>query len=98
MTAPIGIYVRVSRKGDREDDRFHSPKEQEERARGIVEGRGYTPGPVYADIDVSGATPPAKRPAMGELLGRVKAGQLGGIAAYSLDRLSREPSHGDELV
>lgn len=95
---PIGLYVRVSRKGDREDDRFHSPREQEERARGLCHARGHAPGPVFADIDVSGATPPGDRPGMGALLGALEAGELGGLAAYSLDRLSREPAHGDALV
>ncbi len=98
MTAPIGIYVRVSRKGDREDDRFHSPREQRERAEALALAKGYAPGPVFEDIDVSGATHPAKRPAMGELLEAVQRGELAGIAAFSLDRLSREPAHGDELV
>lgn len=98
MTAPIGIYVRVSRKGDREDDRFHSPREQAERAEALARAKGYVPGPVFEDIDVSGATAPAERPAMGRLLKAIEAGELGGIAAYSLDRLSREPAHGDALV
>lgn len=98
MSAPIGIYVRVSRKGDREDDRFHSPKEQAERAIGLAVARGYEPGPVFEDIDVSGATPPLDRPAMSELLGQIDSGQLGGISAFALDRLSREPAHGDALV
>lgn len=98
MAAPIGIYVRVSRKGDREDDRFHSPREQAERAAALARAKGYTPGPTFEDIDVSGATPPARRPAMGALLKEIEAGRLAGIAAYSLDRLSREPAHGDELV
>ncbi len=98
MAAPIGIYVRVSRKGDREDERFHSPREQAERATALVRAKGLAVGPVFEDIDVSGATEPAKRPAMGALLREVKDGKLGGVAAYSLDRLSREPAHGDELV
>jgi DNA invertase Pin-like site-specific DNA recombinase len=96
--APIGIYVRVSRKGDREDERFHSPAEQAERARALAVAKGYVPGPVFEDIDVSGGTAPAERPAMGELLAGINRGELGGIAAYSLDRLSRDPAHGDALV
>lgn len=98
MTAPIGIYVRVSRKGEREDDRFHSPREQEERAVALVRAKGYVPGPIFEDINVSGATPPAERPAMRALLTAIERQELGGVAAYSLDRLSREPSHGDDLV
>jgi DNA invertase Pin-like site-specific DNA recombinase len=98
MATALGIYVRVSRKGDREDERFHSPREQAERASALAIAKGYTPGPVFEDIDVSGATAPADRPAMGELLVAVERGELAGIAAFSLDRLSREPAHGDALV
>ena len=94
----VGLYVRVSRKGDREDERFHSPREQAEKAEALARAKGYTPGPVFQDIDVSGATPPDERPAMGALLDAIERGELGGIAAFSLDRLSREPSHGDALV
>src|SRR5690242_329500 len=94
----IGIYVRVSRKGDREDDRFHSPKEQAERAKALLEAKGYVAGPIFEDIDVSGATPPDERPAMSRLLAELDAGKLTGIAAFSLDRLSREPAHGDQLI
>lgn len=95
---PLDIYVRVSRKGDREDDRFHSPREQEERARSHLEARGFLPGEVFADIDVSGATHPEDRPAMGAALERVRAGVSGGLAAFALDRLSRDPAHGEWLV
>lgn len=95
---PIGLYVRVSSRAGRDDERFHSPREQEDRARGLCHARGLEPGPVYADIDVSGATPPRDRPGMARLMEAIEAGDLGGVAAYSLDRLSREPSHGDDLV
>lgn len=96
--AQVGIYVRVSRKGDREDERFHSPKEQAERATALAQAKGFVAGPVFEDIDVSGATAPAQRPAMSRLLKAIDAGELAGIAAFSLDRLSREPAHGDTLV
>lgn len=97
-TAGIGIYVRVSAKGGREDERFHSPREQAERATALAVAKGYVPGPVFEDIDVSGATRPEDRPAMRELLEAIDRGELAGIAAFSLDRLSREPAHGDALV
>jgi DNA invertase Pin-like site-specific DNA recombinase len=35
---------------------------------------------------------------MRELLERIESGELVGVAAFSLDRLSRDPGHGDELV
>jgi DNA invertase Pin-like site-specific DNA recombinase len=98
VSAPIGLYVRVSRKGEREDDRFHSPREQAERAAALAVAKGYVVGPTFEDIDVSGAKHPTERPAMKELLAAVKRGELAGIAAFSLDRLSRDPAHGDELV
>lgn len=94
----VGLYVRVSRKGDREDERFHSPREQAERAAALAVAKGYVPGPVFEDIDVSGAKAPDERPAMAELLERIESGELVGIAAYALDRLSRDPGHGDALV
>jgi site-specific DNA recombinase len=99
VTLPLGIYVRVSRQGEREEDRFHSPREQAERARAHARARGLaTSAPPFEDIDESGATHPKDRPAMADLLARIESGELGGIVAFSLDRLSRDPSHGDWLI
>lgn len=98
MAAPLGIYVRVSRQGDREDGRFHSPAEQEARARTHAESRGHLTDGVFSDIDVSGAVHPEKRPEMSRLLEEIREGRLGGIAAFSLDRITRDPLHGDWLV
>jgi len=100
VTLPIALYVRVSSRRGRGDDRddYHSPDDQERRARALVEARGLVPGPVFFDEDVSGGTAPRQRPAMARLLEGIDRGDLGGIAAYSLDRLSREPSHGEALV
>lgn len=98
MPSTLGIYVRVSRQGEREDERFHSPREQVERATSLAIAKGYAPGPVFEDINVSGAVAPKDRPAMSDLLRAIEAGELAGIAAYSLDRLSRDPGHGDVLV
>lgn len=53
---------------------------------------------MFEDIDVSGATHPYDRPGMAGILRGIQAGEYGGVAAYSLDRLSREPAHGDLIV
>ncbi|MFL5962195.1 MAG: recombinase family protein [Gaiellaceae bacterium] len=99
MTLPLIAYVRVSRVGDREESgRFHSPKEQEDRARGHAASKGWTVGEVVTDLDVSGGTHPNERPGMSYALDRIRAGEAGGLVSYSLDRLSRDPSHGDWLV
>jgi DNA invertase Pin-like site-specific DNA recombinase len=95
----MAVYTRVSAQGDRDEERFHSHKEQEERARAFAEAKGWAVAPhVYSDNNVSGAVHPEKRPAMGELLARIRAGELGGVVAFSIDRLSREPAHGDWLI
>ena len=94
----IGIYTRVSSQGDREEGRFHSHEEQAERAAALAVAKGFVPGPVFRDNNVSGALAPEQRPGMGALLEAIDRGELVGIAAYALDRLSREPSHGDALV
>lgn len=95
---PLICYVRVSRKGDREDDRFHSPREQAERARSHAGSKGLAVGEVVEDIDVSGATQPRERPGMSYALEAIKSGKAGGLVAFSLDRVSRDPNHGDWLV
>jgi DNA invertase Pin-like site-specific DNA recombinase len=95
---PLIAYVRVSRQGDREDEKFHSPTEQAERARAFAESKGFAVGEVLEDIDVSGAVHPRDRPGMARALDEVRQGRCGGLVAYSLDRLSRDPGHGDWLV
>ncbi len=95
---PLIVYVRVSRKGDRADEKFYSPREQEERARSFAATKGYATGEVIQDIDVSGGTHPLERPGMARALEAIKAGEAGGLVAYSLDRLSRDPNHGEWLV
>jgi DNA invertase Pin-like site-specific DNA recombinase len=98
MAKPLIAYVRVSRVGDRTEETFRSPQEQEERARSFAASRGHSVSEVVRDIDVSGATPPRDRPGMAFALAEIEAGRAGGLVAYSLDRFSREPAHGDELV
>jgi DNA invertase Pin-like site-specific DNA recombinase len=95
---PIDIVVRVSSKGDREDERFHSPKEQAKRARELIERAGLVVGETFEDINVSGGVHPEKRRGMMLALQRVRAGVSGGIAAFALDRLTRDPAHGDWLL
>jgi site-specific DNA recombinase len=80
-------YVRVSRQGSREDERFRSPSFQAELIEqyGAREGLAIELAP--AEIDVSGSK--AKRPVLDELIRRVEVGELAGIIVAKLDRLSR---------
>jgi len=90
---PVLVYVRVSRRGDREEGRFHSPQEQADRASKFATDHGFPIGRVLEDINVSGGTHPLDRPGMAEALREIADGRAGGIVAYDSSRLSREPSH-----
>ena len=59
------VVVRVSEKGDREDEHFHSPEVQIEAARRWARDRGerLVPSPI-PEIDVSGKLPLSKRPGL----------------------------------
>lgn len=95
---PLIAYIRVSRVGDRTEETFRSPAEQEERSRAFAANRGFTVSEVVTDLDVSGAVQPSDRPGMSYALAEIAAGRAGGLVAYSLDRFSREPAHADALV
>lgn len=90
---PVLVYVRVSRRGDREDGKFHSPAEQAERASKFATEHEFTVGRVIEDVNVSGGTHPTERPGMAEALREIAEGRAGGLVAYDSSRLSREPSH-----
>jgi DNA invertase Pin-like site-specific DNA recombinase len=88
---PISIAVRVSRKKD--DGRQRSPAEQVERATKFLVDAKLPVGDVYTDLGVSGAVHPLERPGMRAALDAITAGRAGGIVAFDMSRLSREPSH-----
>ena len=75
--AAVDIYVRVSRRGAREDEKFHSPEEQERDAREFAGTRGLSVGEVFVDIDKSGGT--LDRPELQRALERVRSGASAGI-------------------
>lgn len=94
---PVDIYVRVSRKGARADDRFHSPEEQEALARAFIERRGLPLGIVLQpDIDRSGGT--VEREGLRQALERIRAGESSGFAVAWLDRFSRDAAQAYELL
>ena len=57
------VVVRVSEKGDREDEHFHSPKVQIARRQAVGEDRGKRLVAAFPEIDVSGKLPLASAPA-----------------------------------
>jgi DNA invertase Pin-like site-specific DNA recombinase len=97
-TAPLIIYVRQSKTDGKDDSRNLSPSQQVARAKAFAESLGYVVGETVEDLDVSGGVHPRERPGMSHALTEIRDGRAGGLVAFSLDRFSRDPAHGDDLV
>lgn len=88
--AVLDAYVRVSRVGGREGDRYHSPDLQEASIlRWIEREPDAELGVVVKEEDVSGGTRIDDR-RLGELLARIEAGISEGIVVYETDRFGRD--------
>lgn len=84
---PIAAYVRVSRKGEREDDRFRSPEFQLDAIERAADAAGRRLQRFEPEIDVSGSR--ARRPILEAIVEAIERGELGGVMVAKLDRLSR---------
>ena len=80
-------YRRVSRQGDRADERFRSPTFQRELLDRWADGEGVALRHLKAEVDVSGSS--AKRDVLETIIRAIEAGELDGIAVAKLDRLAR---------
>ena len=81
-------YVRVSRKGER--DELRSPDFQQNAIRSYAAAQGFDVEWLPPEIDVSGSK--ANRPVLDEAIARIEAGELDGLVIWRLDRLSRLPA------
>lgn len=80
----MDLYIRRSR--GRDDERAHSPEQQEAIARrGLPDG--VTVGEVIRDFDQSGGT--MNRPGLERALARIELGESKGIVVARLDRFGR---------
>jgi DNA invertase Pin-like site-specific DNA recombinase len=84
---PLAGYIRVSRRGDRDDERLRSPDYQRQAIERFGSAEGLTIHFFDPEIDVSGSK--RQRRILDDIVGQVKAGELGGIVVAKLDRLSR---------
>src|SRR4051812_7825997 len=84
----VGV-VRVSRVGDRDGDRFVSPREQAERIRSISARDGLELVETIEELDVSGGTPLAKRAGLRRAVEMVEAGEVEVVVVAFFDRLVR---------
>ena len=84
------VVVRVSEKGDREDEHFHSPEVQIEAARRWARDRGERlAGAPIPEIDVSGKLPLSKRPGLLAAIEMIEAGRADQLVVAYFDRLVR---------
>jgi DNA invertase Pin-like site-specific DNA recombinase len=84
---PYAGYVRVSRKGDRDEERLRSPDFQRQTIERYAAGDGLALRMFTPEIDVSGSKP--QRAILDEIIGQICSGELAGIIVAKLDRLSR---------
>ena len=93
----VGV-VRVSRVGDRDGDRFVSPREQSERIRSVVGRDGLKLIETIEELDVSGGTPLAKRHGLRRAVEMVEAGKADVVVVAYFDRLVRSLAVQSEVV
>jgi DNA invertase Pin-like site-specific DNA recombinase len=87
----IGV-IRVSKVGKRKlkgEDRFVSPREQQDKLRHWSESQGIHLVAVYEEFDVSGKTPLAKRPGLKPAIEAVERGAADVVIVAYFDRLVR---------
>ena len=84
------VVVRVSEKGDREDEHFHSPEVQIEAARRWARDRGERlVGAPIPEIDVSGRLPLSRRPGLLAAIEMIEAGRADQLVVAYCYRLVR---------
>ena len=84
------VVVRVSERGDREDEHFHSPEVQVEAARRWAKDRGdrLVASPI-PEIDVSGKLPLSRRPGLLAAIEMIEGGRADQLVVAYFDRLVR---------
>lgn len=93
----VGV-VRVSRVGDRDGERFVSPREQAERIATVATRDGLKLVDTLEELDVSGGAPLDKRPGLRRAVELVEAGQADVVIVAFFDRLVRSLAVQAEVV
>ena len=84
--------------GDRDGDRFVSPREQAERIQTAATRDGLKLVDTIDELDVSGGTPLEKRPGLRRAVEMVEAGQVQVVIVAYFDRLVRSLAVQAEVV
>lgn len=80
-------YVRVSKVGGREGERFISPSAQREQIHGWAKLHGHEIASVEEDLDLPGST--TERPGLQRVMDRIEAKHVDGVIVAKLDRFGR---------
>lgn len=88
------VYVRIS---SDPTGRRAGVERQEADCRAYCEAQGWTVARVYVDNDVS-ASSGKQRPAYAAMLEDARAGRIGAVVAYHLDRLHRRPVELEDFI
>lgn len=100
MFAEVGAYTRISEAGETGSglDGRDGVRRQQEDCYALARERGVTVSKVYEDNDVSAFKRKVKRPAFEALVRDLADGRLGGIIAYDIDRIARQPRDLERLI
>ncbi|WP_306184848.1 recombinase family protein [Streptomyces sp. MK5] len=95
MARRVGIYTRISR--DDEGEALGVARQQQDCER-LADLRSWQAVKVYEDNDVSAFKRNVVREEFELILKDLRAGLIGGIVAYDLDRLARQPRDLERLI
>src|SRR3954451_10476028 len=87
-TRAVGI-VRVSERGDRDDQTFHSPADQRDAIAALCERQGWRLIDCHDEINVSGGALLENRPGLSRAVMAVQTGHADAIVALDSSRLWR---------
>src|SRR3990172_9656322 len=90
----VGVYARIS--ADRDGTRL-GVERQIEDCQGLAATLGWQVHDVYADNDVS-AWSGRERPEFRRLCDDLKAGVVGGVVVWHMDRLHRHPRELEDFI
>jgi DNA invertase Pin-like site-specific DNA recombinase len=93
---PVDAYIRVSRVGGREGDRFISPELQRESITRVCEREGLRVVKWFEELEASGGD--SARPKWNEAITRVEHGQTRGIVCWNISRFSRSTVDGLKAI
>ncbi|MCZ4085476.1 MULTISPECIES: recombinase family protein [Streptomyces] len=100
MGIVVGGYARISDVGELGDGRDgeEGVTRQKDDVHDLVKGRHLTLHRMYVDNDLSAYKRRVVRPDFRELVSDLETSVISGIAAYNIDRITRQPRELEQLI